>query len=144
MHNREQLLKDTEYVVEATYHETFSFWKEYSKENRNWSSVAFIPPSKNWPCFEWEQIAPGYHVVVGEFHGFPVNISCWWWKIDGVLVMFYEAVSRVVDHDMVDEWLLNNCVKKDGSSLAKTNADNFHHLIDFIRAKNERKTDSTK
>src|SRR5690348_7087555 len=95
----EQMMKETQFVVEATHNESHLLWEKFSTE-----SLYKTELNK----YKWDQISPGYMVQVGEFHGFPVNISCFWFRINGVLVMFYEANSRVVDHEMIEKWLEKN------------------------------------
>lgn len=52
-----------------------------------------------------EQISDGVGQQIGTFYGHSVFISLRWFKVDDVLICFYDATSRVVDHDMVKQWL---------------------------------------
>ena len=48
-----------------------------------------------------------------------------------------EAVSRVVDSEMIEKWLLDNCSPSydNGTRRAHTNAMNFHHVLDAFDIK---------
>jgi hypothetical protein len=123
---RDQFLKETEFVVEATHNESHLLWEKFCTQSMYKTELN---------KYNWEQINPGYLICVGDFHGFPVNISCFWYRINGVMVMFYEDVSRIVDHEMIKEWLKKNCAPRwdKGTRLAHTNATNFHNVLGHIR-----------
>lgn len=135
-----QLLAETKFVVEATSHESQSWWEKYSDE------AQFVPrryPDEKIPAtnrYKWEQLNPGYAPTIGMFKGFPVVMHMWWFRINGVLVMFYEATSRVVDYDMIEKWLQKNCAPRwcNGSRLAHCNSSNFHHALDYIDNEDQR------
>lgn len=121
-----ELMLGTEFVVEATGAEQQMLWGKFCKDSMF---------QTRFTTHAWKQINPGYLVCVGELAGFPVNVSLIWNTIDGALVLFYEAVSRVVDHDMVKDWLKERCSPywDGGTRLAYTNAMNFHHVLDYIK-----------
>jgi hypothetical protein len=126
MSERDILLNQTEYIVEATDNEKHMLWAKFCNKSMYKTELN---------TYDWEQIPTGYHIHVGDFCGHPVNISCFWMKIkgekaatNGVLVMFYEAVSRVVDYEMVKKWIEENC-----STRHHCNAMNFHLVLDHIR-----------
>ena len=128
---REELLKETKFVVEATGFEVLCLWTEFSEE-------AQFKTDLN--VYKWEQINPGYIIEVGRIIDYPVNISCSWNRINDVLIMFWEASSRIVDLNMIDVWLRSNCAPKwdDGTRLAYTNAMNFHDVIGYIKDETRR------
>lgn len=87
-----------------------------------------------------EQVNPGWALTIGELAGKPVVISLSWWRIDGVLVMFYDMVSRVVDHQMKEQWLDANCCPKDlDGRVARTDAMNFHNVIHHVQRKRDKR-----
>lgn len=131
MHDSDAKLKATQFVVEATSCEHQLLWEQFSKD-----TIHKTPQSVH----RWENVNPGYVIEVGRFFGFSVNIGCRWDVIDGVWVMFYEDISRVVDHDLIKKWLNENCCPRwcNGSRLARTNAMNFHHVLDYIRNVDQR------
>ena len=136
-HSRDEMLKATQFVVEATSAETHMLWEHYCTQSMYWHCIldddGDVKEFTNHHT--WEQFSTGFHVHVGDFHGFPVNLSIRWFRIDGVLVMFYEDISRVVDHDMVEKWLEKNCSPKPfhGCGSTHTNAMNFHLAMHYIR-----------
>ncbi len=126
----DEMLK-TQFVVEATGCEVLMLWGQFSTES--------MTKGKD-NTYTWVQHYQGHMITVGEFHGFPVTIALRWFTINGVLVMFWEPISRVVDHEMIKDWLLANCAPRwdHGTRLAHTNAMNFHHVLDHIRTMNAR------
>jgi hypothetical protein len=77
---------------------------------------------------DWEDDPRGLALVLGEVAGMPVNVSFSWGRLNGFLVLFYDAVSLVVDRGMVDRWLLKHCNPKwdHGRRRAHCDAMNFH------------------
>jgi len=63
----------------------------------------------------------------------PVCVDFSFAKINGKYVCFYDATSRIVDHQMVENYIKENYpVKWDsGSRTAMTDGMNFHHCLDF-------------
>jgi hypothetical protein len=53
--------------------------------------------------------------------------------VHGHRILFLEATSMVVDHQMIEDWLKANlpptAFKDDGKYLNKENAMNFHTLL---------------
>lgn len=80
-------------VVEASRYESLSLWRDY-KVHR--------------PGKKWEQSLSGPLVTVGELDGRPVCISVFVHTIGGHRVVFMEPTSQVVDHKMIEEWLLEH------------------------------------
>ena len=129
-----QRLKDTKFVVEANGFETLALWEKHSSQSD------FKSPTYNIPKFHIEQVNPGWALTIGELAYKPVVMSVSWWKIDGVLIMFYDMVSRMVDYQMKDDWLSKNCDPKDlDGRPANCNAMNFHNVIHYIQRSKERR-----
>jgi hypothetical protein len=106
----------TAFVVEATDFEQLTLWQQWHE------------------TVTWQQDNPGWLETVGHNAGRPVCISVSWNVINGRHVMFYEATSQVVDHELVDAWLVANCNPKwdNGTRRAHTNAMNFGHCIHAV------------
>ena len=51
-------------------------------------------------------------------------------RLNGKLICFYEPVSILVDYDMIDNWIKNNIKCKN-----KTDAMNFHEVINYVTKK---------
>jgi uncharacterized protein YbdZ (MbtH family) len=115
------------YVVNATSDEQHSLWREWSKD-----AIASGWGSARNERVDWEQDSSGWMRVVGELAGFPINIDLSWAIVDGVLVLFWDGISRVVDYQMCEDWL-----KEHVPAFAQrhTNATNFHHMFQYARAK---------
>lgn len=121
----EKLLKETEYVVEATSAETFFLWERHAADHK-----MFETP---YPKCKWEQLPTGYAETIGTVKGHPVCVCCMWNRIDGHLVMFYEVTSRMVDHDMVEKWLEKKCNPQWQGCRAYCDANNFGHVLQFVK-----------
>jgi len=91
-------LKTAAYVVEATDEERHLLWLHHSAEAK----------ANRWGLGDVQWSGRGGHgwlVPVGELAGFPVNMTVTFDTICGRPVIFWAAVSRVVDYDMCREWL---------------------------------------
>ena len=128
----QQRLRDTRFVVEATDFEYLCLWERHSLESN--PDILRTRGRKR----HWEQLNPGYLTTAGVLNDLPVCVHLRWAKIDGVLVMFYEAVSRVVDRDMVRQWLKDNCWPEWDGRAAKEDAMNFHIALQCIDTINSR------
>jgi hypothetical protein len=85
---------------------------------------------------EWEEDNSGYIGQVGILADRPVNISVFWARIEGNLVAFWDSPSQVVDHEMIQKWLTENCLPpQKGPELRSTrcNATNFYVCIQAIQ-----------
>ena len=121
-------LARAEFVVEATDYERLCLWLEWADEADNLGSQRF-------PRIPWEQDSLGYMKQVGELAGHPVNVCLTFARINGKQVAFWEAVSNVIDHAMIEAWLKTQASPRwdSGTRLAYTNAMNFHHCIEHCR-----------
>lgn len=111
----------TEFLVEAVGCEYMYLWRD-NDEGRSGK----LP----WVCDSM-----GLHIEVGKFHEHPVCISVRWATINGHLICFWEAVSRVVDIRLIASWFDENCDPRYdmGTRQARTNAMNFHNVLWYCR-----------
>ena len=133
MNDREfkKRLKLTKFVVNASSFEAQLLWEKFCKD-------AIQKTDLN--RYEWEQQNPGCSQTIGELDGRPVCLSLFWNKINGIMILFYEATSQVVDHLMVEKWLKKNCCPKyEHGREAHCNAENFHLALHYIDAKTKAK-----
>lgn len=108
----------TEYLVEATSFEKTALWKDYSTTH------------------DWRDHLDGYLPVCGSLNDRPICISALWADIEGRLVMFWHPTSNLVDYEVIEFWLKNNCTK------AKHNdANNFHAVLNDIYLANQREVE---
>jgi len=77
-----------------------------------------------------EQISDGIGIEIGKFHGKSVFVSFLWYKVNGQFVVFYEATSVVVNHDMIKEWFALNMKHIKHFS----DAMNSHNVLNSIGA----------
>jgi hypothetical protein len=113
----EELLSNVVGVVEATSYERMCLWNEYHEERH----------------ISWEQNCSGFLVTIGRLDGRPVVLSLLVNTVNGYPILFIEATSMVVDHQMLEDWLNANlpstAFKDDGKYLNKENAMNFHNVL---------------
>jgi hypothetical protein len=112
----------TEYVVEATSAEKYFLWELHAGKNT------------------WEQGSSGLVIEIGKLGGplqekRPIVICCWWERINGMNVLFWEATSQLVDYRMIEEWFKQNCYPYEHGSgrAAKTDAMNFHSCLYYSK-----------
>lgn len=119
----ETRLKETLFCVKATSFEEYTLRSRWCVES----------PENQEPLFEkWEQLG-GWGVTVGELDGRPVCVSMDWVRMDGHLIMFWEAVSQVVDQLQVEEWFAEHFTGTwGGGRRAVTDASNFHFAVAAI------------
>jgi hypothetical protein len=113
----EEALPHVRFVVECTSFEALKLWEKYKEEAK------------------WEESLCGFMPQVGELCGRPVHICIRFVKIYGKVVMFYEAISQLVDYLQVDDWLIKNVFphcgydEDVGGRYPRTDAMNFHNCV---------------
>lgn len=105
-------------VVEANSYESMCLWKEAQEHG-----------------FTWEEARMGEFVSVGSLEGRPVCMTLNVHTIKGQRILFIDPTSQVVDHAMIEHWLMQKLPEsafdqhKDGKYLNKVNAMNFHNVF---------------
>lgn len=118
--------KDTEFVVEADSFAHQTLWEQWSTE------ALFTRPHCN--NIQWEQDSMGFMDTIGQLADMPVCVSFFWAKLNGHLILFYNATSAVVDHRMIESWLKKYCNPQwDNGRRAHCDASNFHHVVSYVR-----------
>jgi hypothetical protein len=129
----------TEFVVEATSNEMHLFWQLYSHESQH--SEAFERSLRANPGSVrviWSQDSMGLHETIGyidENEDRPVCISICWNFLNGHRVLFWEATSRFVDHEMIEMWFRKYCNPQQDGRPAHCNSSNFHHALHYVRGR---------
>lgn len=128
MHNLsiEQRTLQTQIIVEANSFEIHSLWQKYNT----------LPDLKIY--------LDGDGVTVGYINNLPVVISRRWWSINGVVVLFWHATSRMVDYDLIDDWFKQQYpILHQNSLLHRINyrydAENFINAIHQIACISDKK-----
>lgn len=101
-------------IVEANSFEKMCLWREWNDMGKSWVPTVH-----------------GYLATVGNVGDMPVCISILTETVEGQKILFWDATSRVVDHQMIEEWLktiVTSALKEDGY-LNKTDAMNFHNVF---------------
>ena len=135
-------LKKVKFFVEADSFAQSTLWKEFSVQGRQ-----FIQRTRGEDEIRvsWDQETRGFNLTIGEIKvgrdRLPINISFSFATINGIYICFYEGISQLVHHAMIEDFLHTLYpVKYDkGTRLAYTNASNFHHCLHFCKEeKNKR------
>lgn len=120
----EQLASVAVFVVEASRFEQQILWEKWAKQS----------PTPTKPLLDWQECGRGWLTQVGELDNRPVNLSIFGARLNGRDVLFYEAVSQVVDWAQIEKWFKENCWPKwdSGTRRAHCDAMNFHHCIEVV------------
>lgn len=103
------------FFVEANSFEVFTLWQQHHKE---------IP---------WEQDLQGFVETISHIEDRPINLEFSFQTINGKLVAFYTGISALVDHTMIEEWIVSKFPVKNGDRRAMSDAQNFHQCIQFCQ-----------
>jgi hypothetical protein len=110
-----EFLQDVTAAVEATSYEQYSLWKEFTEHGRT-----------------WEQINPGIGWTIGKFGTRPVFLSLSKIRVDGQMILVYEAASQLVDHIKVEEWIDANLppsAQNEQGRIRRTDAPNACNIL---------------
>ncbi len=119
--NLKQVFKDVEYVVMAN---------SFERDALRWDWCE--RPKYGQPPVTWKDDGCGVSIHIGDIYGKPVVIEASYALVGGKRVLFYDDISRFVDHDMIIRFI-NYCVKK--FMNGKDNlcqAGDFHRCIHKI------------
>jgi hypothetical protein len=108
----EERIAKTEYLVEADSFAILKLWQHFSHEMPN--------KFGSWPRYSWKQQQPSCGIEVGQLAGYPVMLSLEWNVVGGALLCFFSSPSRVVDHEMIRDFLV-----KHFPNVPRTDAANF-------------------
>ena len=122
---------DTYYLVEATDSEHLAEWCRLSTQ----SPYRF--DRKDIRTVEWVQTSPGYTFEVGRLNDRPICVHLQWDYLNGALVCFWEATSRLVDYDLIYPWLETRFPNVHTTS----NAMNLHNVIGEINRRRDAATE---
>ncbi len=103
--------------VEASSAEYHFLWKEYHDETFGQS---------------WSENLSGIALTIGRVNDLPVCVSLRKSVVNGHLLVFYYATSRMVDHTMVDEWIQKIApptARHSDGRANKTDAMNFTNVF---------------
>lgn len=90
--------------------------------------------------FTWEEDLSGLLETVGHLAEMPVCISLFKARVDGILVLFVEPTSMVVDHRLIQKWYEETLPKsafRDDGYVNKTDAMNFCNVIFRVQRQRE-------
>lgn len=125
----DKALQAAEFIVEASSFERQTLWERWAKEAKDLRDV----PTNN-RRIQWMDQSSGWLETVGYLDERPVNIVVSIAILNGHAVVFYEAVSQVVDWKIVEEWFRKRCWPKWDNDLRRAHSDamNFHYCIEVV------------
>ena len=113
-----EYLADIIGVVEATSFEQLCLWERYHEK------------------YEWESTRHGYLPAIGSIDSRPIHVSLMTVTVKGHKILFWEATSVVVDHDMIKEWftkyLPKSAFQSNSEYINSTDAQNFHNIFHYV------------
>jgi len=126
MESNEDKLKSTVFFIEADSFSKHVLWKDNHKN-----------------C-DWKEDTSGFHTKIGHIgkgNKRPVTVMFFFAKIYDQRICFYNATSRFVDHDMVEEYIKENWpVRYNNGSWAMCDAENFHLATNHCMSLKDNKT----
>lgn len=112
---QEEYLEGITGVVEANSFENLCLWEKH-QDKKTWLSSG-----------------TGFGATVGHLDGRPVCVSFFKATINGHKILFIDPTSEVVDHKMIQEWLVKNlprtAFRGESDLINKTDAMNFHNVF---------------
>lgn len=143
---------DVVFFVEANSNEQLMLWQEWSKKSRyniealaNYVIMDITPINVRKLVKElndkikdvtnkrvdWKEVGLGFSLKIGELDNRPVVVSFHFAFINEKKICFYDCVSQVVDHKMIENWLMKRFqLTHDGYTRRNhTNAMNFHNCV---------------
>lgn len=128
----ERLFEDVVFLVEANSYEQHSLWADFHYE-----------PHKNHPHItDWQEISLGHMICIGEIKKRPICVTIHYAIINGKKIGFYDGVSALVDHSMINEWLDYWFFdKREWEQGRKPHCDamNFHNCLRALREMDKKK-----
>jgi hypothetical protein len=120
----EDLTKVAVFVVEASSFEHQSLWERWAKQSA--SPVNSL--------LDWRDCGRGWLIQVGTLDRRPINLNISGATLNGYNVLFYEAVSQVIDWAQIEKWFKKHCWPKwdNGTRRAHCDAMNFHHCVEVV------------
>lgn len=113
-----RLFDGIRFIVEATSYEKYALWHTWFAERRS-SQIK-----------SWEQSIASCPLLTLAMTGDrPINIVVFRERINGHDVIFWEAVSSLVDHT-----LINAFFEKHAGNIERCDANNFHQCIHYLNS----------
>jgi hypothetical protein len=148
--------EDVVFLIEATSTEQLNLWSELCKQSM--TNIESIPDGimdqiqdrlgpgilfdkiselnqktrkNNISRVDWEQIPSGFGITIGHVGKSPIHVCFSFAIINGKKICFYEATSQVINHKMIEDWLISRfqLTNDNYSRWNHTNAMNFHNCI---------------
>lgn len=110
---------EAKFMVEATNCERFYLWARYSDQSAT--------RHNSDRSVTWETLESSFYTV-GHLENRPIVVSISWHRINGYVVMFYEATSKLADWAMIESWL----AKQFPHIKHKCDAQHFHHCLEYL------------
>lgn len=117
-------------------HEMHILWRDFADDR---TAREYGPSNRR--RVKWEQLNPGSVPTIGTLGKRPICLTIFWARIDGQVVMFYEATSELVDWAKIQAWLdieyKHVPMWDNGTRKPFCDAQNFHHCLSAIDERNK-------
>lgn len=145
---------DVLFLVEATSEEKFNIWRDFSKESMSNIKPLSEDVVNSFPehiknivkplndkvkdysreRVDWKDVSSGFSSIIGYVDDRPVNVSFNFAFINGKKICFYEGISQMVDHKIINDWLIRQFqLTHDGyTRWNHTNSSNFVNCINSL------------
>lgn len=145
---------DVVFFVEANSNEQFLLWQEYSKESMSNIQPLSDAAINNIPTdyredvkilnnkvkkfahtrIDWKQIMSGFGLTIGQVQRKPVCVTFNFAIINGKKVCFYYPSSIMVDHRMIENWLISRfqLTHDKYTRWNHVDANNFHNCVNSL------------
>lgn len=112
----DKFLEGTVGIVKANSYEYLCIWKEYHETK------------------SWDENLRSMFFGVGYLGDRQITVYMRVAKIDGQKIVFWESPSQLVDHAMIDKWMLDHMPgtarrDHDPEYLNRVDAQNFHNVL---------------
>lgn len=117
-------VEDCRCLIEASHDEQLFLWQEWSNES-DWDNEQ---KTRSKFKVNWKHISQGYSETIGHIDNRPICVCIFFALIEDEIVGFYKGISQLVDHKMIEEWII-----KKNPKAYKTNSINFGNAIHYIK-----------
>lgn len=134
-------LRRVKFFVEANSFEVQTLWKDWSLQYQR----EFTDLTDEENKVDWIEEMSGFWLTIDTVtikkQKYPVNLAFTFATINDNYVCFYEGISAIVNHIVIDKFLRKNFpVKYDNDTRnAFTDANNFHHCAHFCLEKRNKR-----
>jgi hypothetical protein len=125
-----KLLDGAHGAVEATNEEQHNLWDRFAEGSTKFGNYP------NYTKYSWVEAGEGLMEGLDELGDRQVCVELTYATVDGKKIIFYNACSQVVDHQMVRDWLnkvMPPSAFEDGDPRKRLNHSDATNFINVLR-----------